>query len=116
MSVHRTGQTWPVATEPDFDFAMLSDRWTALSAADAEHFEVELAREVAEGHPLFGEPVRAVAVRELKKEIIFWLPVERRWAWVHLTWTKETSPKWPSVDVHDLWASLVWALRDADRG
>lgn len=115
MSVHRTGQTWSVATEPTFNFAMLSDLWTALGAADAERFEVELAREVAEGHPLFGERVRAVAVRELMKEVIFWLPVERRWAWVHLTWTTETSPKWPRVDVHDTWASLVSALRDADR-
>lgn len=116
MSVHRAGQTRSVATEPIFNFAMLSDHWTALGAADAQCFEVELAREVADGHPLFGKQVRAVAVRELKKEVVFWLPGERRWAWVHLTWTKETSPNWPWVDVHDTWVSLVSALRDGDRG
>lgn len=95
---------------------MLSDFWSELEEAHAERFEAELVREVAESHPLFGKQVRAVAVRKLEKEVLFWLPVERRWVWVHLTWAKETSPKWPSVDVHETWESLVSALRDAGRG
>jgi prephenate dehydrogenase len=94
---------------------MLSDLWSELDAVHAERFEVELAREVAEGHPLVGEQVRAVAVRKLEKEVIFWLPAERSWVRVHLTWAKEASPNFPRLDVHDTWASPVSALRDAGR-
>ncbi|MBO0901773.1 putative glycolipid-binding domain-containing protein [Cellulomonas sp. zg-ZUI22] len=78
--------------------------------------EAELAREVVEGHRLHGLPVQAVAVHRPEKEVVFWLPQEDLWAWVHLTWTKESSPRWPSVVLCDSWQALVRELREAARG
>ena len=95
--------------------AMLSDLWRELDGATAKRFEEELEHEVVAGHPLFGKQTRAIAVRKLEKEAAFWLPADQRWAWVHLTWGTESSPRWPSSAVHHDWQSLVAAMREAGR-
>jgi hypothetical protein len=55
---------------------------------------------------------RAVAVR---KEVLFWLPTQDSWAWVHLTWTEEAIPKWPASELVATWDDVVLAVRDAAR-
>lgn len=101
----------------DFDAALLSAWWTDVRAtSDADELEAELARELAPGHALAGRTAVAVAVREFRKEVVFRLPDDGRWAWVHLTWTSETDPRWPSTVMCETWQDLIAELRDADRG
>lgn len=97
------------------DLAQLSSLWSYVrGTVQGSELEAELAREVTSGHVLAGVPVVAVLSRKLRKEIVFLLP-DGRWAWVHLTWTPENDPRWPSVTLVDSWSALVEELRDADR-
>ena len=106
-----------VVATPSYDMTLLSDRWTEVHGLpEAVSLAVELTRELTEGHRLFDVSVRAVAVRKLRKDVLFWLPADNRWAWVHLTWATETSPAWPSSEVVETWHEAVKAVTDADRG
>ncbi|WP_162799260.1 hypothetical protein [Nocardioides sp. 616] len=99
------------------DLSLLSDLWTDVRESDeAAHLEAELARELAEGHVLKGRAITALAARKLRKEVIFAIPDENRWAWVHLTWNAERDARWPSTEVCGTWAELLDVLRDAERG
>lgn len=101
--------------EHEPDLRQLSNLWNDVrGSAEGADLEAELAREVPVGHVLAGLPVIAVAARKLRKEIVYRLP-DGRWAWVHLTWTRETDPAWPSTVVAESWAALVEELRDGDR-
>jgi len=102
--------------EAEPDLTDLSDRWTDVrQSAEGVNLEAELAREVPAEHVLAGVPVKAVAARKLRKEIVYSLP-DGRWAWVHLTWAPETDPGWPRTVLTESWAALVDELRDGDRG
>jgi hypothetical protein len=72
--------------------AML-DPWDWVK--DGRGLEAELAREAVRGHPLFGVTVRAVARRFDQDDVLFaW---DAGVAVVHLTWSRETDPRWPST-------------------
>lgn len=101
---------------PPFEPADLSDKWSPVDAAGAVELAGELARECPEGHVLYRQEVQAVAIRKLRKELICWLPAQQRWAWVHLTWTQEQDPRWPTTHLFEVWASLVAELVEAGRG
>jgi hypothetical protein len=106
-----------VNTQPSYDMALLSGDWAdVLGSSEGASLEDELSREVPEQHRLFGVTARAVAVRKLRKEVIYWLPASNTWAWVHLTWRVETEPAFPSNDILDHWDSAVTLLREASRG
>jgi hypothetical protein len=60
--------------------------------------------------------VEPIAVRVHHKELICWLPQRDSWAWVHLTGTSETDPRWPNTQIEARWTTLVDLLREADRG
>lgn len=101
----------------DFDASLLSERWTVISAKDeADELEAELAQELPAGHVLVGRTVVAVAIREFRKEVVFRLPGDGLWAWVHLTWTSETDARWPSTVICETWMELVDELRESGRG
>jgi hypothetical protein len=105
-----------VVNEPSYDMTMLSERWAHVHGSHAAApLEAELVREVAKGHCLSGLSVRAIAVRKLQKEVIFWLPAKHRWAWVHLTWTKDISPMYPRTEIVATWEEVVRVLRNAAR-
>lgn len=105
-----------VVVDDDVDLSRLSDAWSDVrDSPEAAELVTELRREVTPGHPLFARPVLAVAVRRLRKEVVFSLP-DRTWAWVHLTWSQESDPRWPSVAVCWSWSELVDLLRDMERG
>lgn len=107
----------PIDDLPD-DFVpdALSSKWQLIDdPSDSELFEGELRREVSRGHQLWEVRTRVVAVRNLRKEAIYWLPTTKRWAWVHLTWTPETLAQVPSTFVCESWAGLLIELADADR-
>jgi hypothetical protein len=100
----------------DFDPTSLSSAWSVVHGGDASVLEGELARELSLQHVLHGRTATAVAVHERRKESIFWLPVSRLWAIVHLTWSEETDPRWPSAELCDCWASVVEGLLVRGRG
>ena len=101
----------------DRDLSLLSGLWTDVQVSgEAAELEAELQRELSGGHVLSGRSVAAIAARMLRKEVIFRLLDENRWAWVHLTWRSETDPRWPSTEVCETWGDVVGLLRDAERG
>jgi len=68
-------------------------------ACDDEHFVTELLREVPEGHVLYGLVPRIVARRQDMDDFLFSLE-DGRYANVHLTWSKESDPRWPSTEIY----------------
>jgi hypothetical protein len=98
----------------DFDPASLSPAWSLLAGAATDEIERELASEVSEGHPLFRCSSRGVALHRHRKEAVFWLPEQASWAVVHLTWSREADPRWPTTVLAADWSEVVAEL--ADRG
>lgn len=73
-----------------------------VSGPEARAFERELQRELPEGHRLFGLPVRCVARRRDRDDVLFELgDGTTTWAIVHLTWKSESDPDWPYVEVFE---------------
>lgn len=74
------------------------------NVSDAQRLNVELARELCEGHMLYGRKVHAVARRIDQDDFLF---IEGKEAFVvHLTWAKESDPAWPTCVRYgsvDLW-------------
>lgn len=98
------------------DLSLLTDLWTDVRGSDeAADLEAELVRELVEGHVLSGRAIAALAARKLRKEVIFAMPEENRWAWVHLTWQAGSDLRWPSTEVCDTWDELVALLQDSGR-
>lgn len=95
--------------------ALSSEWWLIDTDLHRREFEEELRREVRPGHLLSQSSARAIAVRKLRKEVIFWLPTARQWAWVHLTWAAESDPRWPTTVLSDSWAQLMAELTNAER-
>lgn len=92
---------------PPFDLSLLHNDWSEVDAMQDADLEAELVREVPEKHVLRGRQATAIAVRRHRKDVIYWLPDDRIWAWVHLTWTTETDPKWPRTVTAAEWESLA---------
>jgi hypothetical protein len=93
----------------------LSDEWSVIGWTDARRLRKELRRETVPGHVLHGRPARALAARKLRKESIWWLPQDGAWAVVHLTWTAETDPQWPTTVVVQTWDEEVAEIADWGR-
>ena len=79
--------------------------WYSLDdpSQEREGMERELARELTQGHELFGLPVRALARRQDCDDVLFALEGSERVAVVHLTWSPNEKAPWPSTE---LFASL----------
>lgn len=75
----------------------LPDGWFELQPTTAGQLEAELRRELCSGHPLFGLPVRAVARRGDRDDVLFRSASDDRVFVVHLTWSAETDPRWPAT-------------------
>jgi hypothetical protein len=77
--------------------------WRAVDSKHVEGLAQELAREIGPHHALFGNRVRALAVRQDCDDVLFAIegsPLS--YALVHLTWTMKTEvdPKYPSTVVY----------------
>ena len=70
--------------------------WEAVDAAQRESAERELIRELAPGHRLYGCEHRCVAARGDCDDVLFIVDGEAL-AIVHLTWSRERDPRWPSA-------------------
>jgi hypothetical protein len=99
------------APPEDLDLSLLSNLWwSVVGTEEASSLEVELRREAVAGHRLFDVDVVAVACRKLMKEVVYWLPGERLWAVVHLTWSIERGARWPTTETVGTWAEVVAVL------
>lgn len=97
---------------PDFDVTLLPGGWFEVDGATARELESALAAEVAPGHSLHAEEVRAVAAKRLLKDVVFWVPGMGRWGLVHLTGRPESDARWPSASLHDGWGEVIADLLD----
>jgi hypothetical protein len=94
----------------------LSEKWAVVvGSAQARELEQELDRELIPGHVLHGLRAEAIAVRQLRKETIWWLPDDAAWALVHLTWTTESDPRWPTAVILPTWGNVVAELAEWGR-
>jgi len=76
----------------------------------AELLAAELVAELPPSHVLYGLKARAVAVRSDRDDVLFEVDGgETPLAVVHLTWRKETDPRWPGTVLFRSWEQ--W-LRD----
>jgi hypothetical protein len=72
------------------------------------HVEVkltaELERELLSKHPLFGRGAKVCARRIDRDEVLAFVEdLDKPLAIVHLTWRKETDPRWPSTRFFASW-------------
>jgi hypothetical protein len=76
----------------------------------------ELARELSAGHPLYGLPVRTLALRQDCDDVLFAIEDGTgRVAIVHLTWTHNPpeQPPWPGTVVYPSFGA--WAAEGMRR-
>ena len=80
----------------EFEF---KEPWERLEPGNDFHLELE--REVCKGHKLFGVMAKAISKRVDRDDFLFELSDDtNRFAVVHLTWQKEDSIKWPTVEFY----------------
>jgi hypothetical protein len=83
--------------------------WYSIAGNEKLTLELELARELTAGHPLYGAPVSALGRRLDCDDVLFGLTDGTgRVALVHLTWSAGEKPPWPWTDIYpsiDAWAA-----------
>ena len=76
--------------------------WRVLAEDEAAKLAAELRREISNGHVHSGLSATAVGRRADNDDALFYLgDAPPRFAVVHLTYRKETDPKWPHTVVYD---------------
>jgi len=77
--------------------------WTRIPDDDSHRYEHEYAVEIEKGHPLYGAPVKAIAIREDTGEVLFRLLRNLcEYASVTLTWSGEPETD-TSLPLHKLY-------------
>jgi len=77
--------------------------WEPIDPADSAKFEDEYAVEIGKAHPLYGVPVKAIARRVDRDDVLFELLRHLcDYAVVHLTWSgkEESGPAWPACQIY----------------
>ena len=93
-----------------FDTSQIQWRvpWSAASPEQAAQAEAELPRELCAGHILFGRPVAAIGFRQDCDDVLFFLGESTpSFAVVHLTFQRETQPRWPDTALFDSLSAWV---------
>mgnify|MGYP001795923482 CR=1 FL=1 len=76
--------------------------WEApMDDQQSQHFQDELQREIAQDHILSGLTVRTLAYRVDRDDVAFIVDGGPRVAVVHLTYSVETTPDWPTTKFYD---------------
>ncbi len=76
--------------------------WLPASPEQAYEAEAELSRELCGGHVLFGRSVAAIGFRQDCDDVLFYLGESApSFAVVHLTFQRETKPRWPCTTLFD---------------
>ena len=86
--------------DPTRDSDQWLEPWAPIDDGDRT-LAGELASEVPPGHQLFGVDVDALAARLDCDDVLYRLTPSQRLAVVHLTYTRESSPEWPQVELFD---------------
>ena len=75
----------------------------------ADSLEVELVREVSEGHSLHGRPTTAVGfMQKCPNDFLYEIHDQPgAFAWVHLTWQCEASPDFPMTEIYEDWNEFL---------
>jgi hypothetical protein len=115
----------------------LPTKWAELRPEDKGALERELARETCPGHPLHSVRVKALYRRHPHDDVLFEVfDSDFQYYCVHLTWSVETNPNWPSItrfrsledfcDSYDMtreitdedprWESEKWRFFEPDTG
>ena len=82
------------------DFDWLSP-WSPISQNDRKGIEDELRREMPEGHVLAQCEILAIGASDNYDDFLFATDCPNKpIAAVHLTWSAETDPAWPSTVVY----------------
>ena len=83
--------------------------WRTLSdSAITERFSAELSTELYPKHPLYALKVKAVANRIDRDDVLFEISGgSAPLAMVHLTWQKESDPRWPTTRLFASWDEWV---------
>ena len=95
-----------------FDTSQIQWRepWLPALPQQALQAETELLRELCAGHVLFGRSVAAIGVRQDCDDVLFYLGVSApSFAVVHLTFQRETQPRWPDTELFD--SLTAWVVR-----
>ena len=81
---------------------------TNTSEKKAELFTAELSSELSPKHVLYGLRARAVAARIDRDDVLFEIEgADMVLAVVHLTWRKESDPRWPTTRFFASWEEWV---------
>jgi hypothetical protein len=99
----------------DLSAVRLLEPWERLGWDSRVTLEGELSRELVAGHELFGRPVRAVARRRDRDDVLFVVAQPDRLAVVHLTFAGSPEhPPWPTTEIFDAaWKFVDRAIADA---
>ena len=77
--------------------------WEPIDSEASAKFEDEYAVEIGKAHPLYGVPVKAIARRADRDDVLFRLLRHLcDYAVVHLTWSgrEEVDPAWPALEIY----------------
>ena len=95
-----------------FDTSQIQWRkpWAATSPEQAAQAEAEFLRELCDGHVLFGRTVAAIGFRQDCDDVLFYLGDSTpSFAVAHLTFQRETQPRWPETALFD--SLSAWTVR-----
>jgi len=87
--------------------------WRIIDASDevpnrAETLSAWLESEIPPKHVLYGSKARAVATRIDRDDVLFEIQGgDMPLAVVHMTWRRETDPRWPSTKLYQSWEQWV---------
>ena len=94
----------------DLDLSQIQWRepWGPIQPDYVTRAEKELQREICAGHVLFGKPVKAIGARQDCDDVLFQLEASApMFAVVHLTYNKESDPKWPGTELFESLQDLL---------
>lgn len=77
-----------------------------VTSEQAQTFEVELRKEIPDGHILKGEDFECIARREDRDDFLFYVTSMGKFAVVHLTWNQEKSSEWPMTRLYSSFEEL----------
>lgn len=89
---------WAKRARDAFDRDPLNG-WIGIDARAAAVFSVALNEQLPAGHRLSGTRWRAVGRVDCEDDIAF-VASDGRCALVHLTWQKESDPRWPRAAIY----------------
>ena len=85
------------------------DNWGALHYDDIPKFTRELNKEICKDHILYGLPLCALGRCQGNDNFLFQIEsAAEKFALVHLTWRKETDPRWPTTMLFNSFEEVIF--------